>query len=73
MSGYFEENILENLNDSQREAVTSTEGYIRLWLIRWKYCTMKKNRRKANKRKGFQTRGKQELNIIIVVKSLIQI
>lgn len=30
MSGYFEENILENLNDSQREAVTSTEGYIRV-------------------------------------------
>jgi len=30
MSGYFEENILENLNDSQREAVTSTEGYVRV-------------------------------------------
>lgn len=30
MSGYFEENILENLNESQREAVTSTEGYIRV-------------------------------------------
>ena len=30
MFDFYDGNILENLNDSQREAVTSTEGYIRV-------------------------------------------
>lgn len=30
MIDFYDGNILENLNDSQREAVTSTEGYIRV-------------------------------------------